>query len=123
MNEDQELILVNKDSLLAKIYSYSAEGYRLVQIHCSVVDEGLELNYSFDKDCHFVNLRMIIDKEDEISSISGIYWSAFLYENEMADLYGVKIKNMAIDYQGNMFQSSVKAPFTAVKKNETDKKE
>ncbi len=121
MIEDQELISVNKDSLLAKVYSYSSEGYRLVQIHCTAVEEGLELNYSFDKDCHFVNLRMVINKNDEITSISGIYWSAFLYENEMADLYGVKIKNMVIDYQGNMFQSTVKAPFT-VPKPEAEKK-
>ena len=111
MIEDQELLVVDKDSLLSKVYSYSAEGYRLVQIHCTAIEEGLELNYSFDKDCHFVNLRMIISRDEEITSISGIYWSAFLYENEMADLYGVKIKNMVIDYQGNMFQSTVKAPF------------
>lgn len=123
MIENQELIIVNKDSLLSKTYSYSAEGYRLVQIHCTLVEDGLELNYSFDKDCQFVNLRLIINKEDEVASISGIYWSAFLYENEMADLYGVKIKNMVIDYQGNMFQSSVKAPFTIVNKAGSDKKE
>lgn len=111
MIEEQALIEVDEDTLLAKVYNFSAEGYRLVQMHCTRLDEAFEMNYSFDKDCRFVNLRMIIDKDAEISSISGIYWSAFLYENEIADLYGVNIKNMAIDYKGKIFQSSKKAPF------------
>ena len=112
MIEEQELIILNEDELLSKIYNYAAEGYRLVQIHCTMLDDQLEMNYSFDKDCRFTNLRMIIGKEQEISSICGIYCSAFLYENEIADLYGAKIKNITPDYKGKIFQSSKKAPFT-----------
>ena len=121
MIENQELIELDEEALLAKVYSFSSEEYRLVQIHCTRLDDGFEMNYSFDKDCKFTNLRMIIEKEREIASISGIYWSAFLYENEIADLFGVKIKNMVIDYKGKLYQSSVKAPF-AVPKPEPEKK-
>ncbi len=111
MIEEQELIEIGKDSLMGRVSDYSAEGYRLVQMHCTLLGEKLEMNYSFDKDCRFVNLRLVIEKDEVISSISGIYWSAFLYENEVADLYGVNIKNMVIDYDGKIFQSSKKAPF------------
>jgi len=122
MIENQELIELDEEGLLARVYNFFQEGYRIVQIHCTRLDNGFEMNYSFDKDCNFTNLRMVIDKDREISSISSIYWSAFLYENEIADLFGVKIKNMVIDYKGAFYQSSVKAPF-AVPKPEPEKKE
>jgi ech hydrogenase subunit D len=122
MIENQELILLDEEGLLSKVYNFAAEGYRIVQIHCTRLDDGFEMNYSFDKDYKFINLRMVIEKDREISSISGIYWSAFLYENEIADLFGVKIKNMVIDYKGSFYQSSVKAPF-AVPKPASEKKE
>jgi len=122
MIENQELILLEEDALLARVYNFFNEGYRIVQIHCTRLDNGFEMNYSFDKDCKFTNLRMVIDKDKEISSISNIYWSAFLYENEIADLFGVKIKNMVIDYKGALYQSSVRAPF-AEAKHVAEKKE
>jgi len=115
MIENQELIQLDEGALLAKVYSFSREGYRIVQIHCTRLETGFEMNYSFDKDYKFTNLRMVIDKESEISSISGIYWNAFLYENEIAGLFGIKIRNMVIDYKGKMYQSSVKAPFAVPK--------
>lgn len=122
MIEDQKLIEVDEDGLIAGVYNFYSEGYRLVQIHCTSIDNGFEMNYSFDRDYEFVNLRMVTDNAREIASISGIYWSAFLYENEIAGLFGVKIKNMAIDYKGALYQTSVKAPF-AVPKPGTDSKE
>ena len=122
MIENQELIQLDEEGLLTKVYNFFQEGYRIVQIHCTRLDDGFEMNYSFDKDYRFTSLRMVIDKEREISSISGIYWNAFLYENEIADLFGVKIKNMVIDYKGGLYQSSVKAPFD-VPKPVSEKKE
>jgi len=113
--DKQELIQLDSNSLLEKVYHFFQDGYRIVQIHCSLLDNGFELNYSFDKDNTFTNLRIIIDKDQEILSISNIYWSAFLYENEIADLYGVKIKNMAIDFKGTFYQKTKKAPFAEPK--------
>jgi ech hydrogenase subunit D len=113
--DKQELIQVDSNSLLEKVYNFFQNGYRLVQIHCTMVDNGFELNYSFDKDAAFTNLRITIAKDQEISSISNIYWSAFLYENEVADLYGVKIKNIVIDFKGTFYQKTKKAPFAEAK--------
>ena len=82
-----------------------------MQIGCTKTDV-LELNYSFDKDCNFVNLRITISSADtEIPSVSHVYWSAFIYENEISDLYRIKIKDMAIDYKGNFYRTTVKYPF------------
>ena len=120
--DKQDLIQIDNNSLLEKVYNFFQNGYRLVQIHCTLVDNGFELNYSFDKDNVFTNLRITIDKAQEISSISNIYWSAFLYENEIADLFGVKIKNIVIDFNGTFYQKTKKAPF-AEPKPAPDKKE
>jgi ech hydrogenase subunit D len=109
--DKQELIQIDHNVLLEKVYNFFQEGYRIVQIHCTLVDNGFEINYSFDKDSKFTTLRVIIDKEQEILSISNIYWSAFLYENEIADLFGVKIKNIVINFNGTFYQKSKKAPF------------
>ena len=48
--------------------------------------EGFELIYSFDKDHILLNLKLAIPEDEEIMSITGVYWSAFIYENEMQDL-------------------------------------
>ncbi|MCL2156335.1 MAG: NADH-quinone oxidoreductase subunit C [Leptospirales bacterium] len=120
--DKQDLIQIDNNSLLEKVYNFFQNGYRLVQIHCTLVDNGFELNYSFDKDNVFTNLRITIDKAQEILSISNIYWSAFLYENEIADLFGAKIKNIVIDFNGTFYQKTKKAPF-AEPKPAPDKKE
>ena len=44
-------------------------------------------------------------------SITGIYWAAFIYENEMQDLFGVKFKHMALNYGGNFFKVSQPTPW------------
>jgi ech hydrogenase subunit D len=126
MIENQELITTDEETLPAKVYSFFSEGYRLVQIHCTRVDAGFELNYSFDKDYHFTNIRLVIDKDKEIASISRIYWNAFLYENEISDLFGVKIKNIVLDYHGKFYQTATQAPFSKPKpeeKKEANKEE
>jgi len=44
------------------------------------------MNYSFDRDYRFKNLRFTVKAGEEVQSISCIYWNAFLYENEIHDL-------------------------------------
>jgi ech hydrogenase subunit D len=88
-----------------------SSGYRLVQIDCSGAG-AIEINYSFDKGYSFVNLKLTIPSVDtEVPSVSAIYRNAFLYENEMNDLFGVKVKNISIDYKGNFYRTTVKRPF------------
>lgn len=47
----------------------------------------------------------------ELQSITGEIWSAFIYENEMHDLFGIKFKNLELDYQGNFFRVAQKTPW------------
>ena len=112
MYEEQKSINIKIDELLTKAAEVSKDGYRIVQICCTRLEgDEIEMNYSFDKDLNFLNFRFNINKDTEIPSISGVYWSAFLYENEMHDLFGLKIKGIAIDFEGKFYKTSVKTPF------------
>ena len=50
--------------------------------------------------------------DEEVPSISVIYPSAFLYENEIHDLFGVIITNIAVDYQGTLYRTALSTPFS-----------
>jgi ech hydrogenase subunit D len=89
-----------------------AEGHRLVQISCTTLESGYELNYSFDKDYRFRNLRMTVAPDEKVPSISVIFPNAFLYENEIHDLFGLVVKDIAIDYGGSLYRTAIKTPFS-----------
>jgi ech hydrogenase subunit D len=109
---EQKIINIDMNSLLSKVKEYFDSGCRLVQISATKVPAGLEINYSFDKDYVFTNLRLsMADVSQEIPSVTPIYWSAFLYENELHDLYGVKVKGINVDYKGNFYRTQVKHAF------------
>jgi ech hydrogenase subunit D len=112
MSEPQEIIRIGKNELVGIVVQLCAEGYRLVQVGCSTLEAAYELNYSFDKDNRFKNLRVMIVPDEEVPSISMIYQNAFLYENEIHDLFGVVVTNISIDYHGTLYRTSIRAPFS-----------
>jgi ech hydrogenase subunit D len=112
MSEPQEIIPIEKDALLGVVSDLFAQGYRMVQIGCTTLADAYELNYSFDKDYLFKNLRITVQQQDEIQSISVIYPNAFLYENEINDLFGLNIKNISVDYKGAFYRTAIKTPFS-----------
>ncbi len=112
MSEPQEITTVGKSDLVGIVARFFAEGYRLVQIGCSTIENGYEINYSFDKDYQFRNLRLTVVPGEEVPSVSAVFSNAFLYENEIHDLFGVAVKNINIDYAGTLYRTAIKAPFS-----------
>lgn len=111
MIEEQKLVEIEIKDLVSKVKEMFASGYRLVQIGVTKV-EGYEINYSFDKAYEFVNLRIkLLSSDIVVPSVSGVYWNAFLYENEIQDLFGLKIEGIAVDYKGKFYRTAVKTPF------------
>jgi ech hydrogenase subunit D len=89
---------------------------RLVQIGATRLPERVELNYSFDDNGRLLNLRLELPSENpRVPSISAVYWCAFIYENEIHDLFKVDVDGMAIDFQGKFYQTSVKFPFGSLR--------
>ncbi len=107
---EQIIKVISSNELLSETLHLKNGGYRLVAITCTG-GESVELTYSFDKDYEFLNLRVVIGKEEEISSISFIYPFAFLYENEIKELFGVDIQDIAVDFNNSLYRIPVTAPF------------
>lgn len=110
--EKQITTNIDAGNLIGCVERFRNEGYRLVQIGCTKVGDLYEINYSFDKDYHFENIRITVAGETEIPSISGMYWGAFIYENEMHDLFGIQVRGMNIDFKGTLIRTAIKSPFS-----------
>lgn len=102
---------VMPENLVTEVLKLQHKGYRLIQICATGTKEGYELTYSFGKEYEFYCLRMNIAPDTEIVSISNIYGPAFLYENEIHDLFGINIKLMTVDYHGNLYRIKEKTPY------------
>jgi ech hydrogenase subunit D len=111
MIEKLEMITIEKGSLVETAAALRSSGYRLVQICSTTLAGSYEMNYSFDKDLQFKNIRFAIGPGEAVPSISLIYGSAFLYENEIHDLFGINIENIAIDFHGTLYRTLVPTPF------------
>ncbi len=75
----------------------AAEGCRLVQIHANRTADGYQLIYSIASGYHLINLEMVIAEDTAVESISGTYPAAQLYEQEMAELFGVNVVGIPED--------------------------
>jgi ech hydrogenase subunit D len=108
---NQQLIPIDKKELTARAEAMRKESFRLVQIACTLTD-NFEITYSFDKDYQLKNLRCIVSKEDPtLNSITASYLCAFTYENELQDLFGLKVKDMQLNFNGTFYQTAIKTPF------------
>lgn len=120
MIEQQEYRAIDIKELVGVAASLYSQGHRLVQICCTRLDDGFEFNYSFDRGGRFLNARFICPDGSSVPSISLVYPNAFLYENEIHDLFGVTITDMAVDYGGTLYRTSVPAPFAHKPKKQGD---
>jgi ech hydrogenase subunit D len=135
MGEFQKVEEIPLGSLLEQVQRMHSSGHRLAQICCTRLESDHEVSYSFDRgpmaaasempaapaasappagpeEPRFVTLRVRLPLENpELPSISSFYWSAFLYENEMHDLFGVNVKGMAVDFHGKLYTMAVPTPY------------
>lgn len=110
---EAETVMVSPDNLLEKVTELKEKGYRLVQVNSTRLkkEDRYELTYSFSVEYDLLNLRFVIGSGVQIPSISHIFPSAYFYENEIHDLFGVPVEFMTVDYKGNLYRTSVKEPF------------
>lgn len=97
--------------LLNRVSGLKEQGCRLVQICCSKTGDNFEFDYSFDKDYRLIDLKMSVEPGDEIASIDAIFSCAFLYENEIEALFGIKILHKAVDFGGKLYRMAKDTPF------------
>ncbi|HET7839463.1 MAG TPA: NADH-quinone oxidoreductase subunit C, partial [Rectinemataceae bacterium] len=91
-----------------------AEGWRLIQILAVSSAEANELSYSFGLGMQFKVLRFKVASDQTVPSITPVYLAAYLYENEIRDLFGVKIERIAVDWLGKVYDVKGDKPFSRV---------
>ena len=104
---------IEADKLLNRVMEMKNQGLRLSQACAAYVNKKYELSYSFaeEETYQYITLRIVIDPEVEIPSITQFYPFAFLYENEMKELFGVKIQMINLDYDNKLYRIQAETPF------------
>lgn len=92
-----------------------ARGWRYVQILAVNTETGVDLVYSFMKDGTLLNYTIEgVQKTDVVPSITNEYFTAFVCENEIHDLFGVHIEGIVIDFDGAFYDVSQPEPMTII---------
>ena len=113
MDYKSEIKKITRAQFFHAIVQMKADNWRLVQICAVSLDHGYEMSYSFcgGRDYRMVTLRLAVGEDEEIASITQSYPCASLQENEAAELFGVKIRNIDPDYHDKLYRIDAVAPF------------
>lgn len=109
---DNHQIDIETGELLTKVMEFKKKGLRLSQACAAYYEGQYELSYSFADDVtyDYYTLRLRADMDEEIPSITEIIPMAVFYENEMAEMYGVKIEMISVDYHNKLYRIEEDAP-------------
>ncbi len=112
IHPEEKIFNAEVGELLPGVMKYKKEGYRLSQACAAYIDDKFELSYSFANDStyEYKTLRVVIDTDFEVPSITEIMPTAVFYENEMKELFGVKIKMISLDYNDKLYRIKVDQP-------------
>jgi Ni,Fe-hydrogenase III component G len=94
-----KIIDVTPDSIVGEVMNMKNDGQRLVTFSTYAAGEGkMGILYHFDKELENTHLRMIVDMDKPIPSVSGVYFSALLVENEIRDQWDVVFDGLILDF-------------------------
>ena len=111
--EKQPLENIGIKDMVTRIDALRRQGFRILQICCTALPGNkFELTYSFDKDYNYTSFRITVDRKEIVPSITGTYAGAFLYENEIKELFGIGFSGINVDYNGHLYKKRIKAPFS-----------
>jgi len=105
-------------ALLDRAAAYRANGWRLALINATSVlpseelpEGAFDITWSFARDGVLEHLRERVLPGEEVPSISPWFGGAFLYENELRELFGVAMVGIAVDLHGQLYQTAERIPF------------
>ncbi len=110
---------IQPEILLDEVMKKKNQGLRLSQACAVYKDDKYELSYSFADDVtyQYTTLRIVMDTDVVVPSITTFYPYAFLYENEMKELFGVKIDMINVDYDNKLYRIDVETPYLKKKED------
>lgn len=98
------ILSITPEQVVGETARIKAEGYRFVTLSCVERDEALvDILYHFDRDYQMTHLRLTVPRDKPIPSITPVYLAAFLVENEIQDLFGLRFEGLPIDYHRTFY--------------------
>jgi NADH:ubiquinone oxidoreductase subunit C len=95
---------ITLDNLVAEVGAMKQAGYRFVTLSTVTLEDGsTDILYHFDKDMVLSHFRLNVAAHTTIPSISGVFFSAFLAENEVKDLADFEFDGLAVDYNRTLY--------------------
>ena len=112
-NAKDTIRIIERDHLLEEAMIMKSQGQRLSQACASYKDGKYELSYSFsdDETLSYTTLRVYVGLTETVPSLNDLYPYASFYENEMKELFGVKIALINPDYHDKFYRIKAVAPF------------
>jgi ech hydrogenase subunit D len=110
----EQVMAISPENVVGETAKMKVEGYRFVTLSCVELDETtVDILYHFDREFQLKHLRLTVPKDCPVPSISPVYFAAFLVENEIQDLFGIRFQGLAIDYDRTLYLEAEvkKTPF------------
>ena len=115
MTLKSEFVPLELDQLHREAAVCKAEGWRFIETHAANGEDGVDLYYAFMKDGLARNYRIAgVKKDQAVPSITDLFLAAFVFENEARELFGVDMRDIAIDFAGAMYAPAVSEPMTFI---------
>ena len=104
MTMNGDVITIGLDQVVGACAQKKAEGYRFVTMTCTALGpDAVDILYHFDKSYRLEHLRLTVPRHTLLPSISDVYFAAFLVENELQDLFGLRFRGLALDYNQTLY--------------------
>jgi hypothetical protein len=71
-----------------------------------------EIAWGFAREGQFETIREQIVTGDQVPSISEFFGAAFLYENEIRELFGIDVTGIGVDLKGQLYKTATRVPFS-----------
>lgn len=106
---------ISLDELEKTANDKKENGWRYVQTLAVKVDNGTDIIYSFMKDGAMENIKIQNVKDtDTVKSITDFFIEAFVWENEIHDLFNINFEGIAIDFKGKFYNVATDAPMSVI---------
>ena len=106
---------IPKEDLIETVMQMRTKKKRLAQICCSLYEGVYDVTYSFAEETNIQHIRVCVPEEETIPSIIRIYSCAIFYENEMRELFGLKVEKEDPNANMNLYRIDAVTPFAPKK--------
>lgn len=104
-------------SILADARMRQQQGWRYVQTLAVNKDDGVDLVYAYMDMSTGKLVNLVVSDVAHgatVSSITEAFFEAFVFENEIHDLFGITFDGLALDFNGNFYRLASDKPMTVI---------